>query len=266
MLPADPRHRFLLLGSGEFERWASPADRFALERAYGDGSVVILPTASVPDGEDTFESWARKGVEHYASLGVPARLCPLARREDAFEETLTAMLDDPSMIFFSGGSPAYLAATIRGTPFERALRRALDRGAIFGGCSAGAMLAGARTTARLNAGLDDDDWRPALELYPQTVFGPHWDGIEDKSAAVLEHVVPAGGWLVTIDEKTALFTAGEHWHVFGESRVTARWNGTEIELVAGEHSVGDSFAPPVAVAATGPVVPARTPSSRPPRR
>lgn len=125
-------------------------------------------------------------------------------------------------MFISGGHPAYLAVTIRGTPFEQALRGALDRGAIFGGCSAGAMLPGVRTTERLNSALRRDDWMPALELFPPTLFGPHWDGIEREPAEVLVHTVPAGGWLVAIDERTAVFVEHTRWLVFGTGSVTVR--------------------------------------------
>ena len=36
---------FGLLGSGEFEPWNDEVDRWLLDRATGDGSVLILPTA-----------------------------------------------------------------------------------------------------------------------------------------------------------------------------------------------------------------------------
>ena len=32
--------------------------------------VVILPTASALDGEQTFRTWAEMGVEHFSSLGA----------------------------------------------------------------------------------------------------------------------------------------------------------------------------------------------------
>ena len=45
MTDGDAR-TFLLLGSGEFEPWVSETELEALGGATGDGTVVILPTAS----------------------------------------------------------------------------------------------------------------------------------------------------------------------------------------------------------------------------
>ena len=64
-----------LLGSGEFLRWAGEVDRALLERARaGDGRVLVLPTASAPEGETIFGRWAAMGLAHYGELGIPAEV------------------------------------------------------------------------------------------------------------------------------------------------------------------------------------------------
>lgn len=67
-----------VLGSGEFEPWTAPLDRMLLTRATGSGRVALLPTASAPDGEGVFALWGRKGLQHYAALGVEADVFPCA--------------------------------------------------------------------------------------------------------------------------------------------------------------------------------------------
>ena len=100
-----------LMGSGEFEPWSEEVDRFSLSRAeFGDGSVVILPTASAPEGDEVFNRWAGMGLDHYKRMGVHARVVDLKTREDAFLDVLIEELANPSMIFFSGGNPSYLAS------------------------------------------------------------------------------------------------------------------------------------------------------------
>src|SRR5262245_63445341 len=68
--PPSPRtdvaRTFLLLGSGEFEPWTHDVESRVLAEASGDGSVVILPTASAPDGDAVFDRWAKMGLDHYA--------------------------------------------------------------------------------------------------------------------------------------------------------------------------------------------------------
>ena len=60
-----------LVGAGEFLAPMAEFDRGLLAATGRDRPrVVILPTASAPDGEATFMSWADLGVAHFASLGA----------------------------------------------------------------------------------------------------------------------------------------------------------------------------------------------------
>jgi len=59
-----------LLGSGEFEPWASDGERLLLSLAAGDGSVAVLPLAAAPEGE-TYADWAHKGLTHFEEFGIP---------------------------------------------------------------------------------------------------------------------------------------------------------------------------------------------------
>ena len=103
---------YALLGAGEFEPWHEDVDRWLLERADGDGSVLISPAAAAPEGDAMFDSWANKGLAHYEGLGVPARVLPVKTRADAERADVVAMADEASVIFFSGGNPWYLATIL----------------------------------------------------------------------------------------------------------------------------------------------------------
>ena len=41
--------------------------------ATGDGRVLILPTASAKEGDEVFDGWGSKGLEHFDSLGIAGR-------------------------------------------------------------------------------------------------------------------------------------------------------------------------------------------------
>jgi hypothetical protein len=144
---AGTRH-FLLLGAGEFLPWSEEAERNVLRTTRRTGPIGILPTASAPEGDAVFGRWGRMGLDHYAQLGLDARVVPLKTRDDALDPALIAMLDDVTMVFFSGGNPAYLARTLDGTPFLDALVRGLASGMVFAGCSA--RCDGRRCTRRDN--------------------------------------------------------------------------------------------------------------------
>jgi cyanophycinase len=233
----DTGRQFLMLGSGEFEPWAADAEREALASATGDGKVLIVPTASVPDRGNSFSKWARIGLDHYAWLGVPAKVLPLKTREDALRGTFVGDLAQASMIFFSGGKPRYLSSVLDGTPTWDAVVAALRRGAVYAGCSAGAMVASQART-HTEDGRRGQGWVHGLGLVPHVSFGVHWDKmrfIPGLRPFVMSRV-PAGSWFVGIDERTAILGDGERWRVYGGGTVTAR-NGRDTM----RYHVADQF-------------------------
>jgi hypothetical protein len=70
-----------LVGAGEFLAEMRPVDAALLERAGGD-RVVILPTASAPDGGDVPGRWAEMGVAHFRALGAQAAAVMALDRDD----------------------------------------------------------------------------------------------------------------------------------------------------------------------------------------
>lgn len=223
---------FLLLGSGEFEAWTHDVERQALARAAGDGSVVILPTASSTEGDAVYERWGRMGLDHYSESGVPAEVLPLKTRDDAAREDLTARAEAASMIYFSGGKPTHLAEVLHETPLLAAIVRAMDRGAVWAGCSAGAMVV---SRAR-EGGTGGMTWRFGLGLVPQVAFGVHWDRVRRVPGAAwwMSSRLPAGTWFVGIDERTAVIGDGTSWAVHGLGTVTVRRDGGTATYDAGE--------------------------------
>src|SRR5436190_5820890 len=169
-----------VFGSGEFDPWAVEPDRAALDRASaGDGSVLILPTASAPEGTDIFDDWARKGLEHYGSMGVESRVSALKTRADAHDDSVIAQIDGASMLYFSGGNPAYLSDTLRDTPFWAAVVQAVAGGVALAGCSAGACALGEVAPDSGVSDLSTDSWSVKGLRYLEGVsFGPHWDMLE----------------------------------------------------------------------------------------
>lgn len=220
---------FLLMGSGEFEPWSEGAERAALGSR--SASVAICPTASAPEGDDVFERWGRMGLEHYASIGIESWVVPLRTRADAEREDVAAAIAGAGMVFFSGGNPRYLADTIQGTAFWRALIDALDAGAAFAGCSAGAMVAGRRPERRPRVG---GAWSVGLDLVPAGSFGVHWNrmrfipGMRGLAGARRD------GWFAGLDERTAIVGDGTEWRVFGAGGVSLRLDGVSRTLRAGE--------------------------------
>jgi cyanophycinase-like exopeptidase len=210
--------RFLLLGSGEFEPWSADAERFALSGATGDGSVAILATACGREGDAVFERWNAMGLAHYTSLGITATALPVRTRADALDANAAAALDAASMVFFSGGSPKYLAQSIIGTPIWDAVQRLIARGGVFAGCSAGAMITGA-TGMRF-------PFSSGLGLLPTSALGVHWDALSAWWIRWLRDLaprrLPGTVRFIGVAENTAVVSDGDAWRVFGSGVVDVR--------------------------------------------
>ena len=206
-----------LLGSGEFEPWAEEVDRCLLAEAR-KGPVLILPAASAPEGDEVFDRWGRKGIQHYERQGIGSEVLPVRTREDADRRDLAARIDEAAMVFFLGGNPAHLASVLDGSRCWRAIVKGLRAGLAYGGCSAGAAALGERATWRLDPGAVG----PGLRLFPGTNIAPHWDVVDRFLPGQRERMTAALGAdarLVAIDERTALIGDGSRWSVVGRGGV-----------------------------------------------
>ena len=231
------RHVLGLLGSGEFQPWAGEVDLALLDRARtGDGRALVLPTASAPEGGEVFDRWADMGLAHYQRLGVIAELVPLRTREDAEDPELVARLSEASLVFFSGGNPAYLTATLTGTAFWAAVLEGMGRGLAYGGCSAGVQCLGERALDAAAGTFGPEVWKPGLGLFGGVWFGPHWDALDryvPGLSGFIEGSVPPGDLLVAIDEDTAMIGDGSGWEVLGAGSVHLSCDGTWTDHPAG---------------------------------
>ena len=227
-----------LLGSGEFQPWSEPVDRRLLEEADGDGRVLILPTASAPEGKDVFERWGSLGLAHFSRLEAPAEVLELRTREDTDDPRLLEKLEGASAVYFSGGNPAYLAATLADSDFLDAMLKQLDRGMAYAGCSAGVACLSEKTFDSDTTEMEDV-WKPGLGLVPRTVFAPHWNMVNTWMPGASDFIlgsVPDGYTFVGLDEDTAMIGTGSTWEVLGRSGIHVR-RGEESET----YLQGDRF-------------------------
>ena len=127
-----------LVGAGEFLDTMSAVDRALLEMA-GGSRVVVLPTASAPDGPGVPEHWAQMGLEHFNRLGAQADAVMALDRAACFDPALAERVRAANLVYFSGGKPDYLYNTLAESPVWAAVRAVLERGGVVAGCSAGVL-------------------------------------------------------------------------------------------------------------------------------
>jgi cyanophycinase len=225
------------LGSGEFDPWSEPVDRWALERSRNpSGPVLVAPTAAAHEGDESFDGWANKGLEHYAALGIPAEVLPLKTREDAHRDDLVRRLDDASIVFFSGGNPARLAGVLRHTPFWEGVVRAQAEGLPYAGCSAGVACLAETTFDSESVGLDGI-WTEGLGYVRGVRFAPHWDIVDSwipgATTFIVESVGPTDTF-VGLDEDTAMVGDGRTWEVIGRGKMHVLRDGEWTRYAPGD--------------------------------
>lgn len=218
-----------LVGSGEFTPALEAVDRDLLA-ATGRSRprVVILPTASVPDGEATFLRWAEMGRQHFTALGAEVEPVLVRDRAGAEDPGNAQAVGEADLIYLSGGKPEYLCETLAGSAVEDAIRRAHARGAVVAGCSAGAMVLAARMPGFGRPRFVPRGGMAGLGLVPGAAVVPHYDAVPEPFALLLVLLLvalpPRSGVVLGIDEQTALVGRDGSWQVQGPGRVTV-WRG-----------------------------------------
>jgi cyanophycinase len=229
---SPPMHGTIaLVGSGEFTPSMAAVDRALLLATGCDRPrVVVLPTASWPDGEETFQRWAAQGEAHFAALGAEVEPVLVRGPEDANDPAAAAAIGEADLVYLSGGKPGHLLDTLSAGGVGAALRAAHARGAVVAGCSAGAMVLAGRQlrTAGCAFVRFPVGWRDALGMVPGTVVIPHYDAFPEPLSAVLALAAPMGTLVLGIDEETALVGRDGTWQVHGRGRVTV-WRGRHRE-------------------------------------
>lgn len=206
-----------LVGSGEYLPVMEPLERSLL--AGRPPRFVQLATAAAPEGVESLARWHELGRRSAERLGVHQVVVPVVDRVSADDPELAGLVEGAGLVYLSGGSPPFLARTLRGTRVWGAIEQAWQGGAALAGCSAGAMaLTGQVPDLR-------HPLRPperGLAAVPQLRVLPHFDRLAGRLPDVLLKRIshpPAGVTSVGIDEDTALVGGPDEWEVVGRQSV-----------------------------------------------
>ena len=209
-----------LVGSGEYLPVMEDVDRYLLSCLNLDGRkprVVCLPTAAGREGNESVNRWSNMGLQHFRKLGADVTVLPIIDRDSANKEEYTSVLENADLIYFSGGNPSYLYETMKDTRAWNAVQRAWARGAVYAGCSAGAMILANRIPSFRIIGTQD-----GFGVVPAEFVIPHFDAIPalwKPIVSVLHRQLKEGQQMIGVDEDTALIGSlqGE-WRVMGRSK------------------------------------------------
>ena len=210
-----------LVGSGEYLAVMDNVDRHLLDSLNLNGRkprVVCLPTAAGREGHASINRWSSMGIEHFQKLGAEVSALRIIDRASADDVQWESLVEEADLVYFSGGDPGYLHQTLNGSRAWRAARRAWERGAVYAGCSAGAMILAKRMPSFRLAGT-----QAGFGLLPAMFIVPHFDaipGIWKPIVFALQKQLKKGERMIGVDENTALVgRLGGEWSVMGQGKV-----------------------------------------------
>jgi len=212
-----------LAGSGEYLPVMEDVDRYLLAHCGAEGRtprVVCLPTAAGEEGDTSIGKWMRMGEEHFKRLGAEVRSLHVTNRMEADDAVNAEAAAGADFIYCSGGNPHYLFETLRGSKLWLAAEKAFERGAVYGGCSAGAMVMGEHMPDFRSLGIRRKSAFGVL--HGATIF-PHFDRMmrwRTMLMPMLQSRVRRDEYALGIDEDTAMVgLPGATWQVMGKGSV-----------------------------------------------
>jgi len=208
-----------LVGAGEYLPVMDDVDRYLLASVNSKTPrVVCLPTAAGQESDESINRWSRMGVEHFHNLGADVQSLRIIDKESANDAQFDAALQNADFVYFSGGDPMHLYKTMKDSRAWAAMQKAWGRGAVYAGCSAGAMILSKRIPSfRLAQTVE------GFGIIPATFLLPHFDAFPVMVRPLtfaLKSQLKKGERMIGVDENTALVgTLGGEWKVMGQSKV-----------------------------------------------
>lgn len=198
-----------LIGSGEYLPPMESVDRQLLSLLPEPARVVCLPIAAGTEGTEVIQGWMQRGVDHFTRLGADAQAVPVVDRKSADDAELAARIATANFVYLSGGKPAYLAATLRGSRTWQAILDVIASGGLLAGCSAGAMVQGGYFAGfpRRQVGFG---------LWPNVHIIPHFDEMPGPAVAMMRWLVGRGVTVVGVPGNTALVHHHKGYQVIGQ--------------------------------------------------
>ncbi len=209
--------RIALVGGDEFRDGCEGMDA-AILSATGKPTPValVVPTAAAFQRP---ELAAQNGVRYFKSLGADAHPLMALNRKDAMDDSVASETIAADLIYLTGGNPAHLLETLADSALLDGIERALERGAVLAGSSAGAMVMGSWMRFR--------EWRPALGIANGVATLPHHERSDpDSTLRELDSSAPDGlDAVFGVDGGCGVLSGADGWTALGQGNVTVYKEG-----------------------------------------
>ena len=229
-----PKGSLIIIGGGD--RGPEVMNPFIQLAGGGKSKIVFFPMAS-----ETGDSYAGERIADMKKYGAGTVLHLNITKEQANSDSVLALLDGVTGVYFGGGDQVRLTRALKGTRTEKRLHELYENGAVLGGTSAGAAVMSAiMLTGDEHRPTRDSSWNKieAENVISIDGFGFIDDAIVDQHflirrrtnrliSVILEHSTKVG---VGIDEATAIWVKPDHtFEVLGKSAVVI-YDATSAEV------------------------------------
>lgn len=210
-----------LLGSGEYLSVMDDVDKFLLANCGAKDrkpKVVCLPTAAGLESETSVKRWMKMGVDHFTRLNADVRAVPVTDKDSANEQSHASAVEEADFVYFSGGNPLYLYETMKDSLVWKSAQKVFERGGVYAGCSAGAMILGTHMPNFRMLGINAVD---AFGVVPAIVI-PHFDATPIFFKPIISAArsrLKENELMIGIDEDTAMVGKHGEWTVMGKAGV-----------------------------------------------
>jgi len=231
-----PLGPLVLAGSGEYTPGMDRVDQWLVERC--KGPVLLIATSCAQEGADVMTKWEQMGVRHFARFGVEATPLRIVDHADANKAEFARQISEAAIVWFSGGSPPYLASAFHQTECWEALEAANRRGTAVAGSSGGLGVLNQHVEAAIGSGPNAQQYMNlagepapnALGLAAPVRALAHFDRAEARRPEFVQRIVEGiqpGQMAVGTDEDTAVVWTGDEWRAMGQQRVVVFLPGGE---------------------------------------
>jgi len=214
-----------LVGGDEFRVGCETMDREILDvTGSAIPTVLVIPTAAAHQNPSKA---ATHGCCYFSKLGAQASALMVLGVEQASDPEFLEPVDSADVLYFTGGSPAYLLDVLKGSLLLEKLKVTLARGAIVVGSSAGAMVLGSRMLFR--------NWTDGLGIVQGLAVLPHHERSNPSAISnYLESETTFDLSVLGIDAMAGCFKGPDGWRVVGQGTVTLYLNGVPQTFESGQ--------------------------------
>jgi cyanophycinase len=231
-----PLGPLVLAGSGEYTSGMDRVDSWLVERC--KGTVLLIATSCAQEGAAVMTKWEQMGVKHFAKFGVEATPLRIVDHADANKAEFADQIANAAIVWFSGGSPPYLASAFHQTACWEALEAANRRGTAVAGSSGGLGVLNQHVEAAIGSGPNAQQYMNlagepapnALGLAAPVRALAHFDRAEARRPEFVQRIVDGiqpGQMAIGTDEDTAAVWTGDEWRAMGRQRVVVFLPGGE---------------------------------------